>query len=213
MSKISLEVDVIAIEEVFVLNTTIKAEDVVKEILKHKEKNYKKELRKEQLFLRRRFIDDLEELEMECEKSNIEDLDENALKTFQKNIPKKTVSYDDFLGYVYTDYDKEDKIVKIDPIKKVKLKSKDIAELKQFELIFERLMNETTEKQYWKVKSGIFGKKLEKLNEDTTDSIDGKIVCRNGCNPATSTDSCSSCAASSTTYSSTTPRLIYPFYP
>mgnify|MGYP001987045694 CR=1 FL=1 len=174
-SDVLLEEDIFNMNEVFVLNKKIDPKDIVKSVLKNREENYKIQPRKEQLFLRRKFIDDLEKLDIECEKSTIEDFDEEMVNIFQEKVPKQTISYDDFLGFVYSKKNEEGKkVIKIDPIKKVKLKSKEIAEMKQFETLFERLIKDTSEKEYWKVKSGVFGKKIDNKHLSEKDSTEVK---------------------------------------
>ena len=168
-SEIFLEEDLFSIDEVFVLSNRPDPEDIVKKILKNREENYKIEPRKEQTFLRERYLADLEEFQIDYKKSTIEDLNKDMIGSFQEKVPKHTTSYTDFLGKVYLNIDSVGKkSMKIDPIKKVKLKSKELTDMKQFEVVFEDLINNTEDKEYWKIKTGIFSEKIE-LDED--DSI------------------------------------------
>jgi len=174
-SEVILEEDVFNINEVFIVSNMPKPEDIVKGVLKNRKKNYIIEPRKEQTFLRQRFIADLEVFDIEYKKSSIEDLNEEMLNKFQEKVPKHTTSYSDFLGFIYSNIDEDrEKKIKIDPIKRVNLKSKEIAEMKQFESVFEDLLNETTDKEYWKVKSGVFGHKIDRAQESEKDTLPNK---------------------------------------
>ena len=170
-STVLLEEDVYAMDEVFVVSEKSNAEAIVKEVLKNKEVNYRVQPRKEQVFIRSKYVDDIEQLEIDYKKNDIEGLEEETLRRFQEKIPKQSISYDDFLGVLYSELDENgERKLKIDPIKKVKLKSKEIAEVKQFEAVFKRMMNETGDKEYWKIKSGIFGSKLDMDDATSSDT-------------------------------------------
>ncbi|MDB4534535.1 hypothetical protein N9242_06645, partial [Vicingaceae bacterium] len=84
-------------------------------------------------------------------------------------IPKHSVSYSDFLGNLYFS-NKITDTLKVLPIKMVSLKEKDLADLKQLESMFENMFKNTKEKEYWKIKSGIIGSKID-INEEEKDSI------------------------------------------
>jgi hypothetical protein len=89
------------------------------------------------------------------------------IKLLEEKIPRHSTSYTDFLGDLYFTKNQDDSIkLKIDPIRTVSLKEKDIAELKQFETVFENIFANTEEKEYWKIKSGIFGQKLDKVDSN-----------------------------------------------
>lgn len=167
-ASIFLEEDVFSISEVFVLSKQPDPKDVVKQVLIRQEKNYKIEPRKEQTFVRRRELTDLLEFEIDYKKSTIEELSIEKLSEIEEKVPKHSTSYTDFLGTVFVNKNEEGKkIMKIDPIKKVKLKSKELTELKQYESLFEDLFTNTEDKEYWKIKSGIFSDKLEIEEKDS----------------------------------------------
>jgi hypothetical protein len=71
------------------------------------------------------------------------------------------------MGYLYFNKNQEDSInFKNDPVRIVALKEKDVADLEQMESIFESIIKDVGEDEYWKVKSGIFGEKID-MEEDT----------------------------------------------
>jgi len=163
-SKIYLKEDIFNIAEVFVFGTNPKPKTIIKKVLENKEKNYKRANTKRQIFIRERFISDITNFDIEFEKSTIEELNEETIKLIKDKIPRHSTSYTDFLGYVYFSKNEEDTAnVKIAPIKTVSLKEKDITDLKQLETRFNKLFANTKEKEYWKMKSGIFGGKVQFL--------------------------------------------------
>ena len=103
---------------------------------------------------------------LDYKKSNIENIDESVIRRIEKMIPRQTTSYDDFLADIYIKNNSE---IKTNPIKLVALKEKDIADAKQIETLFKSAFEDINEKEYWKIKSGIFGSKID-VNEDK-DSI------------------------------------------
>jgi hypothetical protein len=119
-----------------------------------------------QTFIRERDIADFESLNLNYKKSTIPELDRETLKKLEENIPRQTTSFTDFLGNIYHTKDPDDSAgLKIDPVRMVMLKEKEFDELRQFDTLFENLFASSGEKEYWKIKSGIFGEKF--------DSIDG----------------------------------------
>ena len=174
-SKIILEEDIFNMNEVFILGNAPNPEDIVKQVLKNKDANYKILPRKEQTFIRKKSHEDIIKLAIDYKKGNIEDLDEKMLATFQDKVPKSTTSYSDFLGVIYSKKNEDEgRDLKLDPIKKVNLKSKEIAEIKQFDAILEGLIKDTGKKEYWKIKSGIFGKKIEMDRPPENDTLKKK---------------------------------------
>ena len=88
------------------------------------------------------------------------------IQTLEKYTPKHSTSYSDLLSNLYI---KNRESLKLDPIKVVALKSESISELASFQKIFENLFNNTNDKEYWRIKTGIIG---AKINSVGTDSID-----------------------------------------
>ncbi|WP_152286067.1 carboxypeptidase-like regulatory domain-containing protein [Flavicella marina] len=163
--NISLETDVFTIDEVIISNKKIDPEDIVKNVLKNKEQNFYQKERKKEVFIRERYITDVNKIDLIYKKSTIEELNEEALKNFEKNTPKNSTSYFDFLGELYLNSTKKSTEIKMNPIKATELQSKDLAELDQYKKVFTELFSNTGEKEYWKIKSGIFGEKIDVSNE------------------------------------------------
>ncbi len=171
-SIVYLKEEIFNLSETIVFGITPDLESIVKNVLKHKDSNYKKTTSKKQAFIREREIVDINEFKLKYKKSTIDELDREMIAMVEKKIPKHTTSYTDFLGNLYFTKNQKDTIkLKIDPIRTVALKEKNIAELEQLESIFENLISGTGEEEYWKVKSGVFGHKLEMDNDVEKDTL------------------------------------------
>ena len=175
-SVIALYEEIYNLSETVVFGVPPKAKDIVKKILENKDKNYKTVSSSSQVFARDRNNMDLSKISLNCKKSSIEGLDKDFIDIIQRSIPKESVSYTDFLGWVYNNGEEGDSAkTKIDPIRIVSLKEKDIAELDRVEEVFEKVLNETKDDEYWKVKTGILSQKIE-IDDGETTSDSTKIV-------------------------------------
>ena len=154
------------LNEIYVFSNNLNPESIVKKVLDNKDSNYKRTFSKNQTFIRRRFISDIHNIKIEFKKSSIPQLSEKNIKLVERKIPKHSVSFTDFLGNLYFSNNKVDSLrLKVDPIKMVSLKDKILSDVEQLETIFENLLDNTKEKEYWKIKSGILGGKVQMNSE------------------------------------------------
>lgn len=168
-AAVSLKEEIISLNEFFVFSKDYDAKEIVKNVLKHKEDNYKNTLSKKQVFVRHRYISNIDKVKINFKKSSFSHLDEKMTQLFEQKIPKQSISYTDFLGDVYTSNQAEEKL-KIQPIKVVRLNDKNVADLEQMEKVFTNLFANTKENEYWKIKSGIIGGKIDTdITEPDTD--------------------------------------------
>lgn len=165
---IYLEEDMINLSEAFVYGNPPNPKDIIKKVVENRDQNYKYVTSNNQVFIRSRDISDIEDLSTNIKKLSIDQLDEDLIQNTVKKVPRHITSYTDFLGNLYFFEGKSDSL-KVDPERTVSLKEIDIAEFEQIGKIFENLFKDTDEEEYWKVKSGIFGQKLDIVEEN--DSI------------------------------------------
>ncbi|MCB9361541.1 MAG: carboxypeptidase-like regulatory domain-containing protein [Flavobacteriales bacterium] len=170
-STIYLKEEIFSLNEFFVFANNHNAEDIVKNVLKNKEKNYKSTSTKKQLFIRQRYISNVDKIDINFKKSSFAHLDEKMTKIIEKKIPKQSISYTDFLGDVYTSNNKKDTL-KLDPTKVVSLKDKNVADLDQLEKLFTKMFSNTKENEYWKIKSGIIGGKVDVNGSESMSDLD-----------------------------------------
>ncbi|MCK9398636.1 MAG: carboxypeptidase-like regulatory domain-containing protein [Bacteroidales bacterium] len=166
-SVIYLKEEIYNLSETLIFGNPPDPVSIVKKVLKNKESNYQQTTCVRQTFIRERDIADFDSFSLNYKKSTIPELNREALQLFEEKIPKHTTSYTDFLGNIYITKNQEDSVkLKVDPIRTVSLKEKDIDELEQFDTIFENLFTTTEENEYWKFKSGIFSQKIDKTPEN-----------------------------------------------
>ncbi len=169
-SIIFLKQDFLNLNETLIYGNPPDPEFIVKKILENKDSNYRKTGSKKQAFIRQRDISDMNNFKLNYKKSSIDGLDEKMLKKVEEKIPRHSTSFTDFLGNLYFTQNLDDSVkLKIEPIHAVSLKEKDIAEFDQFEKVFENAFKSTGDKEYWKIKTGIFGTKIDQsdMNNDT----------------------------------------------
>lgn len=161
-APVYLNPEIINLSELLVFASTPDVEEIVKNVLRNKDKNYRPVTCEKQVFIRDRDIAEIDKLEFDYKKSSIPELDRKTIALAEEKIPRNFTSYTDFLGNVYFNKNKDDSVtLKVDPIRAVSLKEKDITELDNIAKTFEKAFADTKEDEYWKVKSGIFGQKLD----------------------------------------------------
>ncbi len=171
---IYLKEEIFNLSETIIFGNQLNAKSIVKNVLKHKESNYKTSISKRRAFIRERHISDIEEITLNYKKSSFARLDRELLKLLENTLPRHSTSYTDFLANIYISNNEKDSVTfKIDPLKMVSLKEKDLAELEQIASIFENIFKDTNEEEYWKIKSGILSQKIN-VDEDevNTDAVD-----------------------------------------
>lgn len=163
-----LKEDIINLTETLIFGSAPNAKSIVKKVLENFDSNYRKTTVKNLTFIRERNTTEFEEFKLDLKKSSISQLDEELIKLVEEKIPKEVISYDDFLGNIYkTKIHYDTATIKTDPIMAVSLKEQDIAELDYIESVFEEVFTDIGEEQYWKIKSGIFGQKIDEEEDDT----------------------------------------------
>ncbi len=157
-----LDEEIINLSELLVFGNTLNARKIVKNVLVYKDSNYYNTTNITKAFVRERDITNLVRMELNTKRSNIPGIDSDLIELIEENIPKQSFSYIDFLGDIYFNGLDDDSVkIKTKPIRTVSLKEKDIAELDRIEEIFEGVVKDTKEDEYWKVKTGIFSQKID----------------------------------------------------
>jgi len=162
VSIVYLKEEIFNLSETIIFGNALNVVSIVKKVLENKDSNYRKTTAQKQTFIRERHNSDIEDINLKYKNSTFEDLDRDLLKLLEEKVPRHSTSYTDFLGTLYFSENEEDSITfKLEPIRTVSLKEKDIAELEQIEIIFENIFKNTKEEEYWKVKSGILSNKID----------------------------------------------------
>lgn len=141
--------------------------DIVKQVLIRKDSNYRRTTySRNEIFFRERENVDFINARFDYKKSSIPNLDKAVIKQLENKIPKHTTSFTDFLGEIYFAGSKKDSIpMKVNEIRSIALKEKEINDLEQFEHIFENAFQNKEKGEYWKIRSGIFASKIDDDND------------------------------------------------
>ena len=158
---IHLKEDNLMLNNITLFGNVLDPKSIVKKVLENKNNNYGETNSKKQIFLRNRYVNHMNKLNFRCKKSNFSNLDKELIEVLEKEIPKHTISYRDFLGDVYLLKEEDSAALKINPIKIIELEEKsDLTKLGELENIFKEVFNNINENEYWKIKSGIVGGKV-----------------------------------------------------
>jgi len=170
-STIFLEEELFNLSETLIFGSIPNVKKIVKKVVENKDVNYKKTTSKLKVFIRGRENSDIKKFNLDLKRTSFDELDEDLIRTIEKAMPKNSISYTDFMGNFYRSALEEDSIkYKTDPIRTVSLKEKDIAELEQLEKVFEDVFTNIDSNEYWKVKTGIFGQKID-MDEENNDTV------------------------------------------
>ncbi len=172
-STIYLKEEIFNLDEILVFAKTPDARSIVKRVIANMDSNYAATYRKKQIFIRERYTSDLNHIALDYKKSNIPDLDKEMISNLQKNIPRHNTSFSDFLGNFYFSNNEDDSVkLKVEPVKTVALKDKNLAEFTEIMNIFDAKLKDTKEGEYWKVKTGIFSQKVDLEGDSSANTKD-----------------------------------------
>ncbi len=165
-----LKKNVVTLSEAVIFGNIPDPVKIIHQIIKNKDKNYKKNYCIRKVFIRFSNLSDIDNLRLNYKKSTISELNKNVIARAEKQIPHHSVSFNDFMGNLYFSANKKDSVkIKIDPIKNIQLQEKKITEIQNLENIFDTLFLRTKKNEYWKIKTGILGGKVE-IDNKTTDT-------------------------------------------
>ncbi|MCB0474691.1 MAG: carboxypeptidase-like regulatory domain-containing protein [Flavobacteriaceae bacterium] len=161
-SVIFLSPKVYEIEEVILTNKNYSADEIIGKVKENLTNNYNTDYTNKRIFFRQGSHQYLLRTDYTLEKSTIEEFDKNFLDNALKAIPKQNSYYSETLCELYGNFDKENQ--KIHIIKASKMYNKDNEQgLLAIEKKFNKIIGEHIKPDsYFKVKSGIFGSKVER---------------------------------------------------
>ena len=167
-SIILLSENIYMLNEVMILGTTPNPEEIVKNILLYKDSNYRFTTHRKHFFNRHRSTNDFLNFKLDFKKSSMPTLTSEVIQKIEENTPKHTQSHYDILAILYI----KEKELKLDPIKAVKLKQKDITEMDVFLEALKKAVS-LNDGEYLRIKSGILG--TNKISISISDSSKATI--------------------------------------
>jgi len=180
-TKIALVPKAIELREVIVSNKNYTAEEIMDLVEDNLEKNYSNDLSKKRLFYRTSSFDRWTKSDFKVKKTSIDVLNQEFLDSVIRTVPKDNSYYSEIVGDLYVNTTQE--LLKLDLFKASKLfdKSKELDVEKLEEKFNEILKANVKEGSYFKIKSGLFGTKIDaeeisELLEEDTDTTDIAVV-------------------------------------
>lgn len=176
-SVIYLSPKAIELNPVIVTNKNYSAEEIIDLVRDNLDKNYNKELSKKRLFFRDSYFQDFSKTDYTFIKSTIKELNKRFLDSVLRTVPKRSSYYTEVLCDLYGNLEEDNQ--KMDLIKASELydKSKELDYSKLEEKFNEIIKSNIKRDSYFKIKSGLFGTKVEgedfdEIFESEVDSTD-----------------------------------------
>jgi outer membrane protein OmpA-like peptidoglycan-associated protein len=157
------------LQSVFVSNKTLTAEEIVEKVKENLTANYRVNLSKKKIFFRQSDFNKMNKVNFGFQKSTIEELNKALIDSIARLIPRNSSYYREVVGDFYGDY-RNHKFY-VDKAAELYDKSKDVS-IDGLSEKLERIFKENVKPDsYIKIKSGIFGTKVQldsvaKANED-----------------------------------------------
>ena len=156
----------------------ISAEEIMDFVVDNLDKNYNYDLAKKRLFHRSSHFDRWIKSDFKVKKSSIDILNQKFLDSVITTVPKDNSYYSEIVGDLYGNPSKE--LLKLNLLKASKLfdKSKELDAEKLEEKFNEILRDNVKEGSYFKIKSGLFGTKIdaEEVSEFLEEDVDSTDV-------------------------------------
>lgn len=176
-SIIYLSPKAIELGPVILTNKEYTAEEIIDLVKENSAKNYPKSTIKRRLFFRESYFQNMAKSDIHFKKSTIKAFNEHFIDSVMQTVPKKYEYYTEILCDLYSDKESNKKIALI-KASELYDKSNEISLSKLEEKLNDIIKKNVKPNSYFKVKSGIFGTKmdmdefLDEENESKKDSTD-----------------------------------------
>ena len=173
----------IELKEVLVSNKQYTADEIIDLVEENLEKNYNFGLTKKRLFFRRSSHQNMIKRYFELKKSTIKEFNKKSMDSVINSLPRRTSYYTEILGDLYGNFDEEEQ--KLDLIKASELYDKNnMLSFENVEKKFNKILNENIkEGSYFKIKSGLFGTKVDadeifeaEIDSSDVDALNEKLI-------------------------------------
>ena len=161
----------IELDEVILTNKQHTVDEIIDKVKENIDKNYNVDLTKKKIFFRESNHQNLTKTDFTFKKSTINALSENFLDSVMQSIPKNNSYYTEILCDLYGNTTEEKQKINLIKASELYDKNNEIG-LIALEEKFQKIIEENVKSDsYFKVKSGIFGQKLD-MDEFVGDEID-----------------------------------------
>jgi len=144
---------------VYLTKDNYSAKEIMKLVADHMDSNYQTTLSNQKIFYRQSYITTVNKLRMDVKESSIPEINKKLIDSINGLIPRKSDYYQEMLGNYYADSENEKLIIS----KAAELYDKDVnLSMDGLSKKIETILNENVKStSYLKIKSGIFGSKVQ----------------------------------------------------
>ncbi len=165
-----LKEKIVDLSEMVVYGSPPDAEEIVEKVAENIDKNYKKEVCKRKVFMRERYTNEFTQFDIDYKKSSFDLLTPEYFRRVERKLPRFTTSFTDVLGNLYSNDHLHDSLrLKLDPIRVVSLKDESFNDMKKILGVFQKEIDNTGKDEFWKVRSGILGTKIQMNSPDSAE--------------------------------------------
>jgi len=177
-SVIYLSQKTIELKEVVLTNNQFTAEEIIEKVKENIEKNYNFSLTKKRLFFRESNHQNIIKTNYTLKKSTIDALNKPFLDSVMQSIPKKNSYYTEVLCDLYGNFNNEKQKINLIKASELYDKNNEVGLLALEEKFNKIIDNNVKPDSYFKVKSGLFGKKLgmDEFKGEEIDSADAAAL-------------------------------------
>lgn len=160
-SIIYLKEEVENLELVYLSKNNYSAKEIMELVEERIDSNYQTSLTNQKIFYRKSYISKVKQFDLEMKESSIAEINEKLLDSIKNLIPRDSYYYSEMLGHYYSDSIKEHHKLTITKAAELYDKDNDLS-MKGISKKMETILNENVKKDsYLKIKSGIFGSKIQ----------------------------------------------------
>lgn len=167
---IKLAVKLNELDNVFLTNNPLEAEEIIERVKENLSTNYPNTLTQKKIFFRQSLLNTMDKMDIDFKKSTIEELNKELIDSVINTIPRNSAYYSESVATLTGNYKKQK--LHIDKAAKLYDKSKEVSADglgKRLEKIFKENVKPDS---YLKIKSGLFGTKVELDEIETTETAE-----------------------------------------
>ncbi len=158
-TTLSLDPKTIELGSVFISANPLEVKEIIAKVKENMDNNYKVPMTKKKVFFRLTDNTNMQEMKFKVEKSTIAELNQGLIDSVTRAVPTNSVYYHEMVGDFYGDYNAQK--LYIDKAAELYDKNNDVG-IDNLNEKLERIFKENVKPDsYLKIKSGVFGTKLE----------------------------------------------------
>lgn len=173
-SEIRLEPTPFTLKSVYISSTNLSAREIVEKVKENLTRNYAVDLSKKKIFFRQSDFNKMDKVDFGFKESTIEELNKELMDSIAGLIPRASSYYREVVGDFYGDYGTHK--FQVDKAAELYDKSKDVSVDGLSEKLEHIFKENVKPDSYLKIKSGIFGTKIQLDSAANANKEEAKVV-------------------------------------